>query len=304
MGMYWSYPINMMNRLFLKRAVDDLKDNVLLNMITFITIAMSVLIISTFALFMINAGNVIHSWEKGVRIIVYIKNNVQLVEIDNLKNDIQQMEGVADIKFVSKQDGLERLKKQMQGQLSLLENLADNPLPDTLEVWVAPKYKTWKQIEMMAIHIESSHLVEDVEYGQNWMKRFTGFLNLFKVTGGLMGAVFFLAVIFIIANTIRLLFYSKSDEIKIMRLVGATDSFTTAPFYIEGLIMGGVGGIAGILILYLAYVLLITNIDLNFVSFYFTIKFLPFIISLAIILFSMLTGWIGCYISLKQLLKN
>lgn len=304
MGMYWSCPIKMMNRQFIKRAVDDLKDNVLLNIITFVTIALSVLIIGTFALFMVNAGNIIHSWEKGVRIIVYIKNNVQPVEIDNLKNDIRQMEGVADIKFISKQDGLERLKKQMQGQLSLLENLADNPLPDTLEVWVAPKHKTWKQIEMLAIHIESSHLVEDVEYGQNWMKRFTGFLNLFKVTGGLMGAVFFMAVIFIIANTIRLLFFPKSDEIKIMRLVGATDNFIRAPFYIEGLILGGAGGIAGILALYLAYVLVITNIDLNFVSFYFTIKFLPFTITLAIILFSMLTGWIGCYISLKQLLRN
>lgn len=294
----------MINRLYVKRAVDDLKDNVLLNVITFITIGLSVLIIGTFSLFMVNAANIIHSWEKGVRIIVYFKNSVQQVEIDNLKNDIRQMAGVADIKFISKQDGLDRLKQQMEGQLSLLTNLADNPLPDTLEVWVAPKYKTWKQIEMLAIHIESSHLVDDVEYGQNWMKRFTGFLNLFKVTGGLMGAVFFMAVVFIIANTIRLLFYSKNDEMKIMRLVGATDNFIKAPFYIEGLILGACGGLAGILILYLAYVLIITNVDLSFVSFYFTIQFLPFTVSLTIILSSMLTGWIGCYITLKQLLKD
>ena len=294
----------MMNRLYLKRAIDDLKDNVLLNVITFITIALSVLIIGTFALFMVNAGSIIHSWEKGIRIIVYLKNNAQPAEVDNLKNDIRQLEGVADIKFISRQEGLERLKKQMQGQLSLLTNLADNPLPDTLEVWVASDYKTWKQIEMLAIHIESSHLVGDVEYGQNWMKRFTGFLNLFKVTGGLMGTVFFMAVVFIIANTIRLLFYSKSDEMKIMRLVGATDNFIRAPFYIEGLILTGSGGVAGLLVLYLAYVLIITNIDLNFVSYYFTIQFLPFMMSLAIIFFSMLTGWLGCFISLKQLLKN
>lgn len=294
----------MMNRLFLKRAVNDLKDNVLLNIITFITIALSVLIVSTFALFMINAGKIIHSWEKGVRVIVYIKAGVQQAETDNLQNDIRQMKGVADIKFISREAGLERLKKQMEGQLSLLTNLTENPLPDTLEVWLAPEHKTWKQIEMLAIHIESSHLVEDVEYGQNWMKRFTGFLNLFKVSGGLMGAVFFMAAVFIIANTIRLLFYSKSDEMKIMRLVGATDTFIRAPFYIEGLILGAGGGITGILVLYLAYVLIITNVDLNFVSFYFTIQFLPFTVSVAIIFFSMLTGWMGCYISLKQLSKD
>ncbi len=294
----------MSNLLFLKRAINDLKDNALLNIISFITIALSVLIVSTFALFIINAGNIIDSWEKGVRIIVYVKSGVQRAEIDNLQNDIRQMRGVADIKFISREAGLERLKKQMQGQLSLLKTLTENPLPDTLEVWIAPGHKTWKEIEMLAIHIESSHLVEDVEYGQNWMKRFTGFLNLFKLTGGLMGAVFFMAAVFFIANTIRLLFYSKSDEMKIMRLVGATDNFIKAPFYIEGLILGGAGGIAGILILYLSYVLIITNIDLHFISFYFTIQFLPPLISLAIIVFSMLTGWMGCYISLRQLLKN
>jgi cell division transport system permease protein len=294
----------MVNRLFLRRALTDLRENLLLNIITFTTIALSVLIVSTFALFMINAGKIIHSWEKGVRLIVYIKKDVPQADIDSLKNDIQQMHGVAEIQFISRETGLERLKKQMQGQLSLLSNLTDNPLPDTLEVWVSPGNRDWNQIEMLAIHIESSHLVEDVEYGQDWMKRFTGFLNLFKVTGGVMGGVFFMAAVFIIANTIRLLFYSKRDEMKIMRLVGATDTFITAPFYIEGLILGGGGGIAGLLILYLAYIMIIANVDLNFVSFYFTIQFLPFTTSLVIVILSMLTGWVGCFISLNQLLKD
>ncbi|MEW6079039.1 MAG: permease-like cell division protein FtsX [Thermodesulfobacteriota bacterium] len=294
----------MMNRLFLKRALKDLRDNLLLNIITFTTIALSVLIVSTFALFMINTGKIIHSWEKGVRIIVYIKKDVPPTDVDNLKNDIQQMQGVAEIQFISKEAGLERLKKQMKGQLSLLSNLTDNPLPDTLEVWVSPENRDWNQIEMLAIHIESSHLVEDVEYGQDWMKRFTGFLNLFKVTGGVMGGVFFMAAVFIIANTIRLMFYSKKDEMRIMRLVGATDTFITAPFYIQGLILGGGGGITGILVLYLAYIMIIANVDLNFVSFYFTIQFLPFTTLLVIVMFSMLTGWMGCYLSLKQFLKD
>ena len=294
----------MMNRSYFTRALNDLKDNTLLNVLTFITIALSVLIVSTFALFMTNAGNVLDAWEKGIRMIVYIKQNVPRAEIDNLQNDIRQMKGVTEVRFVSREAGLERLKKQMQGQLSLLTNLTENPLPDTLEVWFSAGDKTWRQIEMLAINIESSHLVEDVEYGQNWMKRFTSFLNLFKVTGGLMGAVFFMATVFIIANTIRLLFYAKSDEMKIMRLVGATDSFIKAPFYIEGLLLGGAGGITGVLVLYLGYVLIITNVDLNFVSFYFTIKFLSCPISMAIVLFSMATGWMGCYIALRQLLKD
>ena len=157
---------------------------------------------------------------------------------------------------------------------------------------------------MLAIHIESSHLVADVEYGKNWLKRFTGLLTLFRLAGIMMCVVFFMASVFIVANTIRLLFYSKSEELKIMRLVGATDRFIKTPYYLEGLIQGAIGGVIGIVLLYLAFVLLSSSVDLSFTSYFFTLRFFPLSVSLIIIIGSMLAGWLGCYISLKQFLTE
>ncbi|MDY6903724.1 MAG: permease-like cell division protein FtsX [Thermodesulfobacteriota bacterium] len=293
-----------MKPFFFKRAIQDIRSNVFLHVITLITITLSVLIVSTFSLFLSNANKIMQTWEKGIRIIVYIEDGVPKAEIDTLQQEISRMGGVADVQYISRDKALEQLEKKMKAQNSLLENLRENPLPDALEVWVAPDKKKWDEIEMLAIHIESSHLVADVEYGQNWLKKFTGILNLFRFTGILMSVVFFMAAVFIVANTIRLLFYSRHEEFKIMQLVGATDNFIKAPFYIEGLLQGAAGGILGLFILYLAFLVMLSSIDFSFTSYFFKFSFIPGLTCIAIIISSMIAGWLGCYISLKQFLNN
>ena len=288
----------------LKRALRDLKNNMMLHSVTVIIIALSVLIVGTFTLFSANAARVIRTWEKGIRLIVYIADGVPTADIDTLKNDISRMEGVTEVLFIDKQEALARLTERMKWQASLLENLDYNPLPDALEVWIDPARKKWETIEMLAIHIQSSHLVADVEYGQSWLKRFTGVLNLFRFSGVMMALVFFLAAVFIVANTIRLVFYSRHEEFRIMRLVGATDRFIKAPFYLEGLIQGAMGAVLGMAVLYAVFTALTTSIDLDAVVNTFSIEFIPAKTLFIILLCSMFAGWLGCYISLRQFLKE
>ena len=106
------------------------------------------------------------------------------------------------------------------------------------------------------------------------------------------------------ANTIRLLFYSRREEFEIMRLVGATDSFIKTPFYIEGAIQGLVGGILGILILFISYILLMSSVENEMVSGFVQVRFLPFSFSAVIILLSISSGLVGCYLSFKQFLDS
>jgi cell division transport system permease protein len=107
-----------------------------------------------------------------------------------------------------------------------------------------------------------------------------------------MGALFFMATIFIVANTIRLVLYSRREEVEIMRLVGATDNFIKIPFYFEGLIQGALGAIAGLAMLYIAFMFVSSNVEKGFFP------------GLVILFVSMLVGWLGCLISLKQFMKQ
>lgn len=277
--------------------------NRFLNIVTVIIIALSIFIVSTFALFVVNANDIMRSWEKGIRIMVYLKAGASQENRDALETTIRNIEGVADVCFVSKQKALSLLQNQLKGQPSLFEDLKENPLPDAFEIRVAPSPGIKKKVEVLASRLRLVPLIDDVEYGQQWLGRFSNIVHLFRVAAYAMGILFFTASTFIVANTIRLVLYARREEIEIMRLVGASDRFIKAPFYIEGIIHGAVGGSAGLIALFLPFAYLSLNVKQNFTSGFFQIKFLPPGVILLIIACSMFVGWLGCYLSLKQFLK-
>ena len=288
---------------YYKRALQDIIDHKFLNAITIVTIAISILIVSAFSLFFVNANEIINSWKKGIRIMAYLKPGVPEVKIPELKQKIKRINGIQDVRFIPKSKALQLLKKQMKRQSSLFENLKENPLPDAFEIRLIASSQNQDKVEIIATRLESFPQVNEVEYGKRWLGRFTIFFNLFRLTGYAMGGLFFMATVLIVANTIRLMLYSRREEVEIMRLVGATDRFIKAPFYIQGLIQGAFGGIIGITILFITFMFISSSVDQGFSPGLFTIKFLSPGAFFGIILYSMFVGWIGCYISLKQFFK-
>lgn len=286
-----------------KRAIQDILDHKFLNAVTIITIAISILIVSAFALFFINASDIMNTWKKGIRIMAYLQPNIPRTDISQLKQKVQELYGVESVRFISNDEALQMLKEQMKRQASLFTNLKENPLPDAFEIQMIAASQDQEKIETLATRLESLPRIDDVEYGQKWLARFTNVFNLFRLTGFALGGLFFIAAVFIVANTIRLVLYTRRDEVEIMRLVGATDSFIMAPFYIAGVIQGALGGILGLAALFVTFIIVSSNVEQGFPPGLFTIRFLPITAFGAILIGSMLVGWLGCYLSLKQFLK-
>jgi len=289
--------------IYSKRAIKDILDHRFLSVTTIITIAVSVLIAGAVALFLMNANDIMNTWKKGIRVMVYLKPDIPEIKIGELERRIQGMDGVRDVQFISKNEALQRLKNQMKRQPSLLENLKENPLPDAFEIRLKESFQDKNRIEALAQRLSSLVQVADVEYGQLWLGRFMSIINLFRLTGYAMGGLFFLAAVFIVANTIRLVLYSRREEVEIMRLVGATDGFIKAPFYIEGLIQGALGGMTGLAVLFVIFLLVSLNVEQGLTAGLFTIRFLSPGASCGILVCSMIVGWLGCYLSLKQFLR-
>jgi cell division transport system permease protein len=290
--------------IYCKRAIKDILEHRFLSIVTIVTISISILIASAFTLFFVNANAIVNSWKKGIRIMVYLKPNTPEIKVTEIKRNILEMKGVKDVRFISNKEALQRLKNQMKRQSSLLDNLKENPLPDAFEIQLVESFQNQEKIEKLAGRLESLQPVDEVEYGQVWLGRFTNILNLFRLTGFAMGSLFLLATVLIVANTIRLVFYSRQKEVEIMRLVGATDGFIKAPFYIEGLIQGALGGIVGLGALFILFMLISSNMGQGLTSSFFTIRFLSWDTFLGIWICSMFVGWIGCFVSLKQFLKQ
>ncbi|GAB6904383.1 Cell division protein FtsX [Desulfosarcina cetonica] len=288
----------------IQRAIKDILENRFLNAITIITMALSVLIVSAFGLFFLNVQDLFDAWKKGIRIMVYLAPATTETQRLEIGHRLQAFDGIQDIHFVSKADALRLMRKRMPRQSSLLDNLKENPLPDAFEVTLVSDSHSPEKIELLAQRIEGLPSVAEVEYGQQWIERFANFFNLFKLAGYGMGTLFFMATVFITANTIRLVLYSRREEIQIMRLVGATDTFIKVPYYLEGLIQGLMGSLIGIALLYAAFSAVGSQFQQNLSAEMVLIRFLPLSFCGGIIGGGMVIGLLGSFFSLKQFMKR
>ncbi len=285
------------------QALQDIVQNRFFSVVSISTISLSVFIVSASALFFLNADDMMDQWKKGVRIMVYLRQGTTEAERLALDNSMLTLYGVTATRFISKEEALSLLRKQMEQQPSLLSNLSENPLPDAYEIRMTDGSQNNDMIETLAGQLESLPPVDDVEYGQRWLGRFAHVFALFRIVGYAVSCLFFMAATFIVANTIRLVLYSRREEVEIMRFVGATDTFISGPFYIEGLLQGIIGGIIGLSALFSAFLLLSANLSQGFSSVSIHIRFFSVGTALFIILGSMVIGWLGCYLSLRQFLK-
>lgn len=285
-----------------RRALRDMNDNRFLNGVAILTVALSVLIASAFSLIWTSVSGWMETSASSIRIRVYLKDGTSENLLQNIHYRIQGMEGIQRVVFIPRAQALETLRIQLKQQTSLLDGLTDNPLPDSLVVDI----QTGRVNQVPAIADEISRLpaIDSVEYGQQWIGRFTGLLNLFRFTGVILGGIFFIASGLIIANTARLVLYSRKEEVEIMRLVGATDSFITAPFYFQSLVQSAIGCAIGLSVVYAAYAYMERRLAAELASGFWQIRFVP-IESIAIIVgCSIGIGWIGCFLSMKQFFRS
>lgn len=288
----------------LRRALQDIRSNRMLNAFAVGTIALSILIIAAAMLFFRNADGILNSWQEGLRIMAYLNDGLPEDQARRLEQEVGRMDGVAAVRFVSKEDGLQELKSQMAHQGSILDNLPENPLPNALDVRLAADGTSLAHLEALAQRLEGLEGVAAVEYGQRWIGRIAQILDLFRLVGYTLGGLFTGAAIFIVGNTIRLTLYSRREEVEIMRLVGATDGFIMVPFYIQSMIQGAIGGILGIGALLAGFLLLQLRLEEGLRLYLLKVHFLPLGVLGAIVLGSTLVGGLGCHLSLRQYLRS
>ncbi|TYT74152.1 cell division protein FtsX [Desulfobotulus mexicanus] len=283
-----------------RHALKDIRSHRFLHGITVVTIILSVILSGTFTLFASNAADVISSWRAGVRILAYLEEGYTEQDRLRIHNTLKENNLVSDIRFISKNEALESLRSRMQRHSAVFQNLPENPLPDAFELRVRVEGNSWETVEEVAMYVEKIKSIEDVEYGGQWVGRFLKVIAMLRLTALGMGGLFFLISVFIVANTIRLAFYSRKEEVEIMRLVGAEEGFIKAPFYIQGLILGFSGGLMGMLILFLTYITLTFRMDATFTALAFDFSFLPLKTVAIMICVSTLIGWMGAYLSFRQ----
>ena len=220
----------------------------------------------------------------------------------DLLNQLEKTEHVENVEYISKEEALKTLDEQMKDtEVNVTESLnGENPLPDSFRITVDQP----ENIEAIAKTLEGNAIVDSVKYGQDLVENMVSFNKSAAVVGSLIIVLLVLATLFLINITIQLTVNNRKDEIQIMKLVGAKNSFIRMPFFIEGMILGAFGAILAGLFVYWGYEHIYSYITSNlpFLPLFNTNYMMPILVIFNLIL-GIILGALGSSFAVKKHLK-
>ena len=290
---------------FVRESLRSIRHNRFTHLVATGTITFALLTFGIFIITVINLNQIFDDWENRIHLIAYLDDNASAEEIKKAREQITRLPQIENVTYVSKEKAFTILKESLKDQDGMLENLDENPLPASLEIQLKEEFRNPQSLKTIVYEVKKTSKISDVEYGQDWLERFSAFISIVKLVGISIGGFLMLATILIISNTIKLTIYSRKEEIEIMKLVGATNFFIQVPFFLEGLIQGLAGSLLALGILYISYKILIVKVISDY-SLYLgasNLVFLPQNLVIALICFGVLLGMLGCVLSMGRFLK-
>ena len=287
---------------FISRALTNVRQNIFVNVVTVSTITLALLIVSLFLLVFVNLENAAESWSERVQVTVYFEHELTAQEQAALRGRIMAIPGAARIGYVSRDEALKRFATRLRGQETLLEGVRSDILPASFEISLKRANRDTQGVEAFVASLKRTPGITEVQYGEEWVRRFNTFLNFMRLVGALLGVFLVIAAVFIVSNTIKLTIYSRRDELEVMTLVGATRFFIKAPFLIEGVMQGAGGAMIAVGLLWGLYEGFLHNAGsfLTFNPATSGLAFLPLEYVGGIAVAGVLLGLIGSLTSLKR----
>lgn len=290
---------------FLTRAVLNIRQNIFINLVTVITISVGLLILSLFLLLLVNIEEAADQWTRQVQVTVYLENEPSPQELSGLRSKITALKGTESVSHISKEEAFKIFRLRLRGQESLLEGVKPDLLPASLEITLKRNSRDSESVESYVSRLKKIPGVGEVQYGEEWVRKLTNFMQFTRLLVTLLGGFLLISVLFIVSNTIKLTIYARRDELELLSLVGATRLFIKAPFMIEGIIQGALGSFLSLVLLSASYYLFLYNAGdlLIFSPTSSGLQFLPPVYLAGIILTGILLGFVGSLTSLKRFIN-
>jgi cell division transport system permease protein len=221
----------------------------LLSILGVVTIAFSLFAFGLFGLVAINIRKALEQVEERVEVRAFVGDSTEIESVAAAMKDIGEFPEVARVEYVSKEQALDRARKEMGEFADVFEA---GVLPASIEVYLKSGMRDPTTVKSVADRIRTYHFVDDVRYGEEWVAKLYRLRNIATVSGLALGIAFAAVAIIIIGATIRMTVLARAKEISIMRLVGATDMFIRLPFLIDGLVKGVLGGLLALVFVWIA----------------------------------------------------
>ena len=222
-------------------------------LMTLLTVSLSVLIFAFFYLIYSNMLNLGDKLGDDLSLIVYLEDEPGPELQQQLTKKIRTFDEVESIRFVSRSEAYDRFAKQLGENQDVLNDMPKDFLPPSIEVVPLKNLRSLNQVKLFSSYLARLPGTLKVQYGQDWVERFYYFTRLLSIIVLLSGTLLILTTIFMVAYTIRLTILGRQAELELLKLVGATNNYIRTPFLLEGLLQGLLGSTFGITSLYILF---------------------------------------------------
>lgn len=306
-----------------KQGVKNIGRNKMFSLASIATMSACIFLFGLFFSILLNFQYIIKTAEEGVAITVFFDDDVTQKQIDDIGTALKGRDDVAKVNYVSADDAWDKFKNDYFGDnADLAEGFKnDNPLAgsDNYEV-----YMKTSEDNKASLSVRSKSLAATQQDLVKFAKSLDGVrkVNKSDVVANTLSSVNVLVAyvsiaiiiilfgvsIFLISNTVTMGITVRKEEIAIMKYIGAKDFVVRSPFVIEGLIMGVIGAIIPLALLYALYGKAVEYVLTKFQILNNIIEFLPasyvykFLLPIGLLL-GVGIGFIGSFFTVRKHLK-
>jgi cell division transport system permease protein len=243
---------------FFKESLRALSRNAAPSLAAMLTVLLTALVLGVFIPVVQATTGTANRVRNRVVVNVYLANGATQQQIADVHNKLVALPNTKRVDFISKAQALKELEQTRKGTAEAFQLLGSNPLPDTYRVVPKDPGKVQDIVNALVSVDPASGKrayalpgIGDVRNRESDTSKILTATSLVKTLTAGMAALLILASIALIANTIRLSIFARRREVEVMKLVGATNWFIRWPFVIEGMIVGFMGGLLAILLLWI-----------------------------------------------------
>lgn len=289
-------------RYFISDAWEEFRHSPGVNLIALSTLVAALFLGGAAGLVLSNVEASVSERLAEVRVEVYLSDAITAVERAELEALLRGAEGVEAVAYVDKMEALQRYRGWDPENAQLVASLDANPLPASFEVTLVPDTSAEQRAADLALAARRSAGVEQVQFNREWLRSVASLLDLARWAGAAFGLIVALAVVFVVANVLRLAVYARRREIDIMMTIGASPAFVRGPFLVAGL---GQGLFGALLALFLVEVgrrlcLLYAEPGTQLVIGWIAARPLPWDIAAAIVAVGLLVSFLASYFAVRR----
>ena len=241
-------------RYFFSEAGESLWRNRRAASLSMMTIAAGLFVLGFFLMINANLQRIVGRWGDAAELAIYVRDDAKPQEVATIQEMITKSGLASSVQFFSKDDARREFVKDFPDLAPAAANLENNPFPASFAVRLNPQAQSATgAIDNMVTTFSGVAGVADVRYDRTWIARLNAVIRVIRGVGLVIVLLMAVASALTVANVVRLTAMARSAEIEIMQLVGAPFAYIRGPFIAEGIIQGGMGALASVVLLLVTF---------------------------------------------------